>query len=51
MEAKILDLPTADNAASIDPVLERALFFAEYDLIELRATIPQSEPEEPKWVY
>jgi hypothetical protein len=51
MDTNMLDLPTTDTEATIDPVLERALFFAEYDLIELRATIPQAEPQEPKWVY
>ena len=51
METNMLDLPVAHSDASIDPVLERALFFAEYDLIELRSTIPQAEAEEPKWVY
>jgi hypothetical protein len=53
MERKIIQFPTkAEKQAAHDPVAERALFFADYELTELVATIPQAEPpQEAKFVY
>ena len=53
MESKIIQFPTtADKPAVQDPVTERAQFFAEYELTELTATIPQAElSTEAKFIY
>ena len=40
-----------DQQAAQDPVLERAMLFAEYDWVELVATVPQAEAKEPTLVY
>jgi hypothetical protein len=52
MENKIIQFPQvkADKQAA-DPVLERALFFADYEIAELSSVIPQAEPETAKFVY
>lgn len=46
MSTKPLELPT-----SIDPVIERAQFFLDLELAELRSVIPQAKPADPKRVY
>ena len=53
MERKIIQFPKTHDAATPDPVAERALFFAEYGLTEIMATIPQVDPDavEAKFVY
>ena len=56
MERKIIQFPATTESkaakASKDPIAERALFFAEYELTELVATIPQAEAStEAKFVY
>lgn len=53
MESKIIQFPAAnaDKTAAQDPIVERAQFFADYELTELVATIPQAEPDEAKFVY
>lgn len=51
MDSTIIAFPQTDVT---DPVLERALFFAELEHLELRATIPQVDPtpiEDAKTVY
>jgi hypothetical protein len=49
MEEKIVAFrkPVAEH----DPVADRAMFFAELEIQELTATIPQAEPAAPKAVY
>jgi hypothetical protein len=53
MESKIIQFPAAnaDKTAAKDPIVERAQFFADYELTELVATIPQADPDEAKFVY
>lgn len=53
MERKIIQFPATTEAKTHkDPIAERALFFAEYELTELVATIPQAEAStEAKFVY
>ncbi|MFN3429800.1 MAG: hypothetical protein ACK46X_07590 [Candidatus Sericytochromatia bacterium] len=53
MERKIIQFPAPTEAkAAKDPIAERALFFAEYELTELVATIPQAPAAtEAKFVY
>jgi hypothetical protein len=53
MERKIIQFPNvAEQPTAKDPVAERALFFADYELTELVATIPQAEVStEAKFVY
>lgn len=53
MENKIIPFPQArTEKTSTDPVLERALFFADYEIAELSAVVPRAEaPAEAKSVY
>lgn len=52
IESKIIQFPAnADKPASQDPIVERAQFFADYELTELVATIPQALVDESKFVY
>lgn len=51
MERKIIQFPSQADKQAKDPIAERALFFADYELTELVATIPQAEPQEAKFVY
>ena len=53
MENKIIQFPQPKTEkTSNDPVLERALFLADYELAELSAVIPQAEePAAAKFVY
>lgn len=45
MPTQQLVSPTAD------PIAERAQFFLDLEMAELRAVIPQAQPVEPKQVY
>ena len=47
-ESKIIPFP---QAQAMDPMLERALFFADLEHTELTSRIPQAAPAPAKVVY
>ncbi|HEY9721089.1 MAG TPA: hypothetical protein V6D47_03700 [Oscillatoriaceae cyanobacterium] len=51
MQSNIIQFPLVEENVTVDPMLERALFLAEHDMLELTMTIPQAEPQPAKAVY